>query len=364
MRVAPAPRRRSYLLDTATLKWDHPLTTESTPAGRQRHTACLVHSKKLFVMGACALPRLLRCCCPIASYASLPPPLSFPGGFDGFKWLSDCHVLDVGKLEEQSIAHASLGSLLSDLGTLVNNPDSFPDVSFTVGGRPVYAHKVGEEEVLPLACSRAHVLSAPASRPQSILAARSAHFRAMFASGFREGREQAAPIDYGDQWSSSAFVLLLEFLYTGTVQVRRWAGSRGMRAAPHAARPVFVPRCRANSTGPSPRRSCRSRSTRASRDSSPSARPPSFTPSMRRPCARSFRRRTAVRCVRKEGLGPRLAPRVSSRRLDKLQAPELKRVCLDFILKHSDAVNLEALSSEPILLIEITREVIARSSKS
>lgn len=40
-----------YLLDTATLKWDHPLTTETTPAGRQRHTACLVHSKKLFVMG-------------------------------------------------------------------------------------------------------------------------------------------------------------------------------------------------------------------------------------------------------------------------------------------------------------------------
>jgi hypothetical protein len=45
------------------------------------------------------------------------------------------------------------------------------------------------------------------------------------------------------------------------------------------------------------------------------------------------------------------------------QALELKRFCLDFLLKHSDAVNLEALSSEPSLLVEITREVISRSAK-
>lgn len=154
--------------------------------------------------------------------SSRPP---FPGGFDGFKWLSDCHVLDVGKLEEQSIAHASLGSLLSDLGTLVNNPDSFPDVSFTVSGRPVYAHKVGAARAGLAARDTAPTDGASCalplvSRPQSILAARSAHFRAMFASGFREGRELDAPVDYGDQWSSSAFVVLLEFLYTGNVQVR------------------------------------------------------------------------------------------------------------------------------------------------
>lgn len=48
----------------------------------------------------------------------------------------------------------------------------------------------------------------------------------------------------------------------------------------------------------------------------------------------------------------------------RCQAPELKRFCLDFILKHSDAVNLESLSAEPILLVEITREVISRNPKT
>ena len=48
----------TFMLDTATLKWEHPPVNETTPAGRQRHTACLVSSKKMLVLG----------------------------GFDGFKW--------------------------------------------------------------------------------------------------------------------------------------------------------------------------------------------------------------------------------------------------------------------------------------
>jgi N-acetylneuraminic acid mutarotase len=64
-----------YLLDPVTLTWEHPPTTDRTPAGRQRHTACLVGSNKLFVLG----------------------------GFDGYKWLNDLNVLDVGKLEETAI---------------------------------------------------------------------------------------------------------------------------------------------------------------------------------------------------------------------------------------------------------------------
>ena len=54
----------------------------------------------------------------------------------------------------------SVSALLSDLRGLLNNPDTFPDITFIVEDKPVYAHK-------------------------SILCARSQHFRAMFTSGAR-----------------------------------------------------------------------------------------------------------------------------------------------------------------------------------
>jgi hypothetical protein len=39
------------LLNVEELRWTHPPANESTPAGRQRHTAVLVQNKKLFVFG-------------------------------------------------------------------------------------------------------------------------------------------------------------------------------------------------------------------------------------------------------------------------------------------------------------------------
>jgi len=119
-----------YLLDTETMAWEHPPQSEFTPGGRQRHTACVVGNKKLIVLG----------------------------GFDGFKWLNDLHVLDVGKLEENAITNKAVTSLLSNLRRLLNNPALFPDVTFVVEGRPIYAHR-------------------------ALLAARSEHFYAMFTSG-------------------------------------------------------------------------------------------------------------------------------------------------------------------------------------
>jgi hypothetical protein len=69
---------------------------------------------------------------------------------------------------------------------------------------------------------------------QAILAARSSHFRAMFSSGMRESHSDGSPIDYGDQWSGVAFTALLEFLYTGTVQLvsALCPSSRGLLASP------------------------------------------------------------------------------------------------------------------------------------
>lgn len=151
-----------FLLDTETMTWDHPPVTDMTPAGRQRHTACVVGSKKLFVLG----------------------------GFDGFKWLNDLHVLDVGKLEESAITNQAVTSLLSNLRLLLNNASLFPDVTFMVDGKPIYAHR-------------------------ALLAVRSEHFHAMFTSGMKESREREVVIP---DWTYTTFLAMLEFLYTGSVR--------------------------------------------------------------------------------------------------------------------------------------------------
>jgi hypothetical protein len=136
---------------------------DGTPSGRQRHTACLVSSKRLFILG----------------------------GFDGYRWLRDLHVLDVSQMEASAITQTSVGRLLGDLRGMVNNPDSFPDVTFLVEGKRVYAHR-------------------------GMLAGRSEHFRAMFASGMREssGEDIVMP-----DWKYTPFVAMVEFLYTGSVRV-------------------------------------------------------------------------------------------------------------------------------------------------
>lgn len=109
-----------FLLNVDELRWTHPAANESTPAGRQRHTAVLVQSKKLFIFGVRRIRRGARpgaCKSEGSSFllsavfspshlscsTSLDPPLQ---GFDGYKWLSDIHVLDVGKLEEGAITNA------------------------------------------------------------------------------------------------------------------------------------------------------------------------------------------------------------------------------------------------------------------
>ncbi|KAA0176199.1 hypothetical protein FNF27_02256 [Cafeteria roenbergensis] len=149
-----------FTLDTTTFAWDHPPVAEGTPAGRQRHTTVAIGPHRLVVFG----------------------------GFDGFRWLDDCHVLDVGRLEQSAITSATLTSLRSDLSSLVNNPDSFPDVTFVLGDDRVVAHR-------------------------GILWARSEHFRAMLSSGMEES--SAAEIRVPD-WTKAAFVAMLEYLYSGS----------------------------------------------------------------------------------------------------------------------------------------------------
>lgn len=154
-----------YVLNMETMHWSHPPTTDATPAGRQRHTACLVGSKKLFIFG----------------------------GFDGFRWLNDLYMLDVGKLEECAITTRATTLLIGNMRRLIDNPDLFPDVTFLVEGRPIYAHK-------------------------AILAVQCDQFSAMFCGAMRESQEDQIEIPATAGWSHQAFLTMLEFLYTGSVQ--------------------------------------------------------------------------------------------------------------------------------------------------
>jgi N-acetylneuraminic acid mutarotase len=158
-----------HILNLESSQWEHVHMNktisdkkDSAPPGRQRHTACLVGSQKLYIFG----------------------------GFDGFKWRDDMHVLDVGKLQEREITSNATSNLLSNMKRLLNNSELFSDVTFIVEGKPLFAHR-------------------------AILAAQCDQFHAMFCSGMRESQEKAEIII--PNWSHSAFRSMLEFLYTGAV---------------------------------------------------------------------------------------------------------------------------------------------------
>lgn len=169
-----------YLLDTNTFAFEQPSAGRGSahvvPSGRQRHAACMLDTKRLFVFG----------------------------GFDGYKWLDDMYVLDVGKLEESALTTAAVSSLLQDFEGMVNNPDTFPDLTFLVGpdSTPIVAHR-------------------------SIVATRCAHFAAMLRSGMAECVTSEVHMP---GWSTDAFLVLLKFLYTGRV------GSMGLPIADEVMR--------------------------------------------------------------------------------------------------------------------------------
>lgn len=126
------PSNDLYVLNTETMRWSHPLEFEKAPAGRQRHTACVIGTKQLFIFG----------------------------GFDGCKWLNDICILDIGKLEENEINNQAVTNLIVNMRTIINNP-TFADVVFLVEQKPIYGHK-------------------------AILSAQCEHFRGMFMNGMKE----------------------------------------------------------------------------------------------------------------------------------------------------------------------------------
>ncbi|ETW05961.1 hypothetical protein, variant 2 [Aphanomyces invadans] len=153
-----------YILNTQDMRWERPPESLSAgaPSGRQRHSACLVRSKMYII-----------------------------GGFDGFKWLEDTHVLDICRIDEQAIKLETQRGMVGHYRELLFQQDAtYSDITFLVQGKPIVAHK-------------------------AIVAAQSTHFQRMFSSGMRESHQSTIVIT---EWTHQAFLHMLEFLYTGYVE--------------------------------------------------------------------------------------------------------------------------------------------------
>jgi len=249
-----------HLLNLASLTWQPKQPqAENTPTGRQRHSATLVGSSRLVIFG----------------------------GFDGFKWLNDLHVLDVGNLEARTITSDAERKLLSSMRRLINNPDLFTDIIFIVEGQPIHAHK-------------------------AVLAAQCQQFHAMFSSGMRESTQTEIMIQ--GEWSHLAFLAMLEFLYTGT----------GPDTAELALDLIGLA--------------------------------DQFTlDGLKRLCENLL-----VHHVDVDNVCALLS------RAHKFNATGLKKVCFSFMVKHWDPVcdtsGYEALVQEPQLLLEVTKQTMARAN--
>ena len=250
-----------HIINLEECQWEHVHMKEGAPPGRQRHTACLVGSQKLYIFG----------------------------GFDGFKWRDDMQVLDVGKLKEREITSNATTSLLSNMGRLLNNENLFPDVTFIVEGKPLYAHRA----ILSVQCDQ---------------------FHAMFMSGMKESRASEIKIP---NWSHAAFMSMLEFLYTGSVSdftadiavdLMGLADQYTLAGLKALCENVLIHNVDTEN------------------------------------CCSLFR------------CGHRFS------------ALNLKRFCMNFIIKNFESVSasggFEELSSEPQLLLEVTRESMNRATRS
>ena len=106
------PSNDLYVLNTESMWWNHPIEVDKAPVGRQRHAACVIGSKQLFIFG----------------------------GFDGCKWLNDICVLDIAKMEVNEITSESTQALIFNMRKIINK-DIYSDVVFVVEAKKIFAHK-------------------------------------------------------------------------------------------------------------------------------------------------------------------------------------------------------------------------------
>lgn len=111
------------------------------------------------------------------------------GGSYGSKYLNDFYILDTDPPPQAIITESNSLQLIERRLRHFFNDDEFADVTFIVQGQKVYGHKM-------------------------ILSIVSECFRAMFTTGFRESDQHEIEIP---DCTYSAFVAVMEYIYTGTL---------------------------------------------------------------------------------------------------------------------------------------------------
>ncbi|RQM21521.1 hypothetical protein B5M09_011574 [Aphanomyces astaci] len=108
-----------YVFDTETSTWAEVTTSGVGPSARACHTMSKVGGK-LFVFGG-------------FDGAHCFNDMYIVGGFDGFKWLDDTHVLDICRIEEHAITMTTQRQLVSQYRELLLHQDAtYSDITFLV----------------------------------------------------------------------------------------------------------------------------------------------------------------------------------------------------------------------------------------
>ena len=203
-----------HILDTETLVWHQPTCAGSVPQERRYHSACVIDQQILVFGGQyydASADLHFECDNALCvhnleagEWSMLPVDSSTPlrrachaagvvgkkifliGGRywdvaeDDYIFLNDIQILDT----------RAASTLAVDWRAFINN-EHLSDITITVGGRTVFAHRV-------------------------VLAARCAYFRGLFESGMRDATSHSIALD---DISYPVFMVLLEYLYTDTFEM-------------------------------------------------------------------------------------------------------------------------------------------------
>ncbi|RHY67197.1 hypothetical protein DYB30_003819 [Aphanomyces astaci] len=176
--------RDLYQFHTDTLTWTHLASVDGMfPPGLRGHTANVKLPKVYFFGGYDGRGRSNELYI-LNTRTSVHALMYIVGGFDGFKWLDDTHVLDICRIEEHAITMTTQRQLVSQYRELLLHQDATLTGGRQVQDKPIVAHK-------------------------AIVAAQSEHFRRMFSSGMKESHQPTVVIS---EWTHRAFFHMLVLL--------------------------------------------------------------------------------------------------------------------------------------------------------
>lgn len=302
--------RDLHVLDTRTMSWSQPRVSGLLPPGLRGHTANLVGTNILIFAGYDGRGRsndLYKLDTASHVFSHIPPCESTPAGRQRHTscLVGSKSIAVTGGFDGHRWLPLADVTVL-DVAKLEATAITSAAVSSLLGD---LRSLLDNEDMFPDVTFLVGGKKVHGHR--AILAARSPHFAAMFSSGMRESREKEVPIE---EWSHGAFLGLLEFLYTGSLaELSPEVAVELMGLADHSGVDGLKALCEA-------------------------------------------------KLVHALDTGNVAALFSTAHRYGAL---ELKKHCLAFILSNTKDVSkhLDALQSEPALLMEITKESLASKGR-